>query len=51
MNGKNLLKGDTLIAQIYEKKRDPDGFLYIIYTEESSFGALKAILEDFKYEE
>ena len=51
VNGKNLLKGDTLIAQIYEKKRDPDGFLYIIYTEEPSFGALKAILEDFKYEE
>ena len=30
VNGKNLLKGDTLMAQVYEKKRDPDGFLYIV---------------------
>lgn len=30
---------DTLMAQAYEQKKDPDGFLYITYTEESTLGA------------
>ena len=47
VNGKNLLKGDTLMAQVYEKKRDPDGFLYITYTDETTLG----FLELFKIEE
>ena len=47
VNGKNLLKGDTLMAQVYEKKRDPDGFLYITYTDETTLG----FLEQFKMEE
>ena len=51
VNGKNLLKGDTLMAQVYEKKRDPDGFLYITYTDETTLGALEAIFEEFKIEE
>lgn len=27
------------MAQAYEQKKDPDGFLYITYTEESTLGA------------
>lgn len=26
------------MAQAYEQKKDPDGFLYITYTEESTLG-------------
>lgn len=39
VNGKYLLKGDTLMATVYEQRKDPDGFLYIVYTEETSLGA------------
>mmetsp|Transcript_37721 Transcript_37721/g.43347 ORF Transcript_37721/g.43347 Transcript_37721/m.43347 type:complete len:118 (-) Transcript_37721:54-407(-) len=38
VNGKNLLKADSLMADIYENKRDADGFLYITYTEENTVG-------------
>ena len=31
VNGKYLLKGDSLISDIYKQRADPDGFLYIIY--------------------
>jgi hypothetical protein len=27
-----------LIIQAYEKLKDPDGFLYIVYTEETTMG-------------
>ena len=29
---------DTLMAQVYDTKRDPDGFLYITYTDETTLG-------------
>jgi len=29
---------DTLMSNIYETRRDSDGFLYIVYTEESTLG-------------
>lgn len=29
---------DTLMAQVYEKKKDADGFLYITYTDETTLG-------------
>jgi GABA(A) receptor-associated protein len=54
VNGKYLLKGgkstypflnhlDTLMAQVYEKKKDSDGFLYITYTDETTLGEFEAI--------
>ncbi|CDW72592.1 autophagy-related protein 8f [Stylonychia lemnae] len=39
VNGKYLLKGDTLMAHAYEKRKDNDGFLYITYTDETTLGA------------
>ncbi len=48
MNGKNLLKGDTLMAQVYEKRRDADGFLYITYTDETTLGAMFEKVEQLK---
>ena len=48
VNGKYLLKGgkdelvyrsvDTLMAEVYEKRVDVDGFLYITYTDETTLG-------------
>ncbi len=38
VNGKEALKGDTLLAQVYEAKKDPDGFLYIAYATENVLG-------------
>jgi hypothetical protein len=35
VNGKYLLKGDTLMSDVYETQKDLDGFLYIMYTDET----------------
>ena len=29
------------MANVYETRKDPDGFLYIIYTDESTYGAME----------
>ena len=50
VNGKYLLKGgkrfyvlkvfsDTLMAHVYEHRKDIDGFLYITYTDETTLGS------------
>ncbi len=28
------------MAQVYEQRKDPDGFLYITYTDETTLGAI-----------
>ena len=48
VNGRHLLKGgtdklikiriDTLMAHVYESRKDADGFLYITYTDETTLG-------------
>ena len=32
---------DTLMAHVYEQRKDTDGFLYITYTDETTLGALE----------
>ncbi len=44
----NSLTIDTLMLSVYETRKDPDGFLYSVYTEESTLGALE---EEEKEEE
>ena len=39
VNGKYVLKGDTMMAEVYEQRKDNDGFLYITYTDETTLGA------------
>ena len=39
VNGRYLLKGDTLMSEAYKNRKDPDGFLYITYTDETTLGA------------
>ena len=38
VGGKYNAKGDTLISEIYEKRKDPDGFLYFEYATENVYG-------------
>ena len=38
VNGRYILKGDTLMSEVYQQRKDPDGFLYITYTDESTLG-------------
>ena len=36
VNEKMMLKHDTFMSEVYEKQKDIDGFLYIVYTEENT---------------
>lgn len=38
VNGKEALKGDTQLSQVFETKKDSDGFLYVAYATESVLG-------------
>jgi GABA(A) receptor-associated protein len=38
VNGKTLPPTGDLMSQIYKEHRDKDGFLYVIYSGESTFG-------------
>lgn len=32
VNGRDLVLGDTLLSELYERKRSEDGFLHLIYS-------------------
>jgi len=36
--GKYLLKQNALLSEVYEKYKDEDGFLYLVYAEEDIYG-------------
>lgn len=36
--GRKIYGGSTVISEIYDKEKDPDGFLYIMYNSENVFG-------------
>ena len=38
VNGNELVQGETLMGEVYERKRDEDGFLYITYSEQPVLG-------------
>lgn len=40
VNG-NIPSGSQLMTHIYENERDSDGFLYVFYSQENTFGNMK----------
>lgn len=38
-SGSSVLSSNTLLSVIYERHKDPDGFLYVKYSGENTFGA------------
>lgn len=38
INGRDLVSGDAPMAQIYENKKDEDGFLYMIFSDQDVMG-------------
>jgi GABA(A) receptor-associated protein len=41
--GTHMVKSDTLVSRLYQTRKDPDGFLYLTYSQESVFGATRHI--------
>jgi len=39
VNGREALKGGTPLIQVYEAKKDTDGFLYIAFSTENVLGS------------
>ena len=40
--GNILLKSDSSMIQVYNSRKDPDGFLYLTYAQETVFGSDKS---------
>lgn len=38
VNGSELVTGDTLMSELYERKKNEDGFLYMVYSEQEILG-------------
>jgi hypothetical protein len=38
VNGTDIISGDMLIRNVYESKKDEDGFLYMNYSEQEVLG-------------
>ena len=36
--GKYILKNSSLLEDAYDKHKDEDGFLYLVYTDENIYG-------------
>ena len=38
VNGKKILTSDSMMADVYERSKSPDGFLYVTFKEGEHFG-------------
>ena len=39
VDGKHIMKQSQSLREIYEKYRNEDGFLYVMYAQENSYGS------------
>ena len=47
INSRSIASVSSTMAEIYERERDEDGFLYIKYAAQETFGASQSILPTF----
>ena len=38
INNKSLASGNTALGEVYRQEKDADGFLYIVYSSQETFG-------------
>ena len=38
INNKSLASGNTTLGEVYRQEKDADGFLYIVYSSQETFG-------------
>jgi GABA(A) receptor-associated protein len=45
INGKHSVTGDTLMSELYDKYKDEDGFLYVSYSSELTWGIFNKLIK------
>ena len=44
VNGRTILTSDSMMADVYERAKSPDGFLYVQFKEGEHFGWILPLL-------